>query len=170
MTNSLGVNVRDYKTVLGNFCTGVTVVASTENGEPVGFTCQSFSALSLDPALVLVGVQKGSATWPRIRKSGLFAVSMLAADQQSIGNRFARSGVDKFAGVEWWRSPAGAPFISDALAWVECSVVDEMEAGDHTIVVAAVTSLETGTERDPLLFFRGRYLEFELDMREAVTE
>lgn len=58
------------------------------------------------------------------------------------------------------------PLINGALAWVECSVVDEVDAGDHTVVVAAVTGLETGTARDPLLFFRGRYLEF--DRREAV--
>lgn len=96
MTNSLGVNVRDYKTVLGHFCTGVTVVASIDDGEPTGFTCQSFSALSLEPPLVLVCVRKESATWPGIRKSGLFAVSVLAADQQSVGDRFARSGVDRF--------------------------------------------------------------------------
>lgn len=164
--NSPGVNVRDYKTVLGHFCTGVTVVASIDDGEPSGFTCQSFSALSLEPPLVLVCVRKESATWPGIRKSGLFAVSVLAADQQSVGDRFARSGVDRFAGVEWRPSPAGMPLIGGALAWVECSVVDEVDAGDHTVVVAAVTGLETGKARDPLLFFRGRYLES--DRREAV--
>ncbi|MYU23470.1 flavin reductase family protein [Streptomyces sp. SID8352] len=167
MTQSLGVNARDYKAVLGHFCTGVTVVTSREGGEPVGFTCQSFSALSLDPALVLVSVQKTSTTWPRIRKSGLFAVSVLAADQQAVGNRFARSGTDKFAGVPWRPSPAGLPLIDGALAWVECAVVDEIDAGDHTIVVASVTGLDTGAAGEPLLFFRGRYLEPE--MRGAVT-
>ncbi|WP_406494415.1 flavin reductase family protein [Streptomyces sp. NBC_00846] len=167
MKNSFSTNVRDYKTVLGHFCTGVTVVTSIDRGGPAGFTCQSFSALSLDPPLVLVCVRKESATWPGIRRSGLFAVSVLAADQQAIGDRFARSGVDRFAGTEWRPSPAGIPLISGALAWVECSVVDEIDAGDHNVVVAAVTGLEAGTAHDPLLFYRGRYLES--GIREAVT-
>ncbi|MGC5344424.1 flavin reductase family protein [Streptomyces sp. DT24] len=165
MTNSSGADVRNYRTVLGHFCTGVTVVTSIDRGGPAGFTCQSFSALSLDPPLVLVCVRKESATWPGIRRSGRFAVSVLAADQRSIGDRFARSGIDRFAGTEWRPSPAGLPLISGALAWIECSVTDEIDAGDHTVVVAAVTGLETGTAGAPLLFHRGRYLEF--DMREA---
>lgn len=167
MNNSIGTNVQEYKSVLGRFCTGVTVVTSLDGGEPVGFTCQSFSALSLDPPLVLVCPQKGSTTWPRIRRSGRFAVSMLTADQQAVGERFGRSGADKFAGVGWRPSPAGMPLISGALAWVECSVADEVDAGDHTVVVAAVTGLGTGPARDPLLFFRGKF--FDLDMKEAVT-
>ncbi|WP_338483099.1 flavin reductase family protein [Streptomyces sp. SCSIO 75703] len=167
MTHSSGTDVREYKAVLGHFCTGVTVVTSIDRGAPAGFTCQSFSALSLDPPLVLVCVRKESATWPAVRRSGRFAVSVLAAHQQAVGDRFARSGVDRFAGVDWRPSPAGMPLIDGALAWIECAVSEEIDAGDHTVVVAAVTALEAGTARDPLLFYRGRYLEH--DRREAVT-
>lgn len=156
-----------YKSVLGRFCTGVTVVTSLEDGVPTGFTCQSFSALSLDPPLVLVCVRKESATWPGIRRTGRFAVSVLASDQRPVGDRFARSGVDRFAGVAWRPSPAGMPLIDGALAWVECSVAHEVDAGDHTVVVAAVTAMETGTARDPLLYYRGTYLGDE--GRKAVT-
>ncbi len=159
-------NAQDYKNVLGRFCTGVTVVASLDDGEPVGFTCQSFAALSLAPPLISLSPRVGSATWSRIRRSGRFAVSMLAADQRPVADRFARSGVDKFAGVGWHPSPAGTPVIDGALGWVECTLRQEIEAGDHTIVVGSVDALGAAPTGAPLLFFRGKY--FDAGMKDSV--
>lgn len=159
MSPSPGPAVREYKSVLGRFCTGVTVVASMCDGIPDGFTCQSFSALSLEPPLVLVCVRKESATWPRIRRTGRFAVSVLAADQQAVGDRLARPGGNRFTDVAWRPSPGGLPLVEGALAWVECAVRDEIDAGDHLVVTAEVTALEAGSADEPLLFYRGRYLE-----------
>lgn len=160
-------DARDYKNVLGHFCTGVAVVAALDDGKPVGFTCQSFSALSLTPPLISLSPRTGSLTWPRIRRSGLFAVSVLAADQQPVADRFARSGIDKFVGIDWHPSPAGVPVIDGALGWVQCTLVQEIEAGDHTIVVASVDELGgANTDAAPLLFFRGKY--FDSGMKESV--
>ncbi len=149
-----------YKDVLGRFCTGVTVVTSLDGaGVPIGFTCQTFSSLSLQPALVQLSVQHTSTTWPRIREQGRFVVNILAADHADVAMRFARSGTDKFAGVPWQSSPSGLPIFNGVLAWIECSLTQEVAAGDHAIVIGAVDALAEDRDREPLLFFRGELLD-----------
>lgn len=146
----------DYRDVLGRFCTGVTVVTSLGCGDlPVGFTCQTFSSLSLQPPLVQLSVQHSSTTWPSIRAHGRFAVNILATDHADVALRFARSGTDKFAGMPWRVSPTGLPIFDGVLAWIECSLAEEVTAGDHTIVIASVDALADERDSDPLLFFRG---------------
>src|SRR5271170_3985801 len=90
-----------FRRVMSHFCTGVVVVAATEGGEPAGLTCQAFSALSLDPPLVVLGIGSRSTSWPRIERQGRFCVSMLSARQQAIAERFAVSGAPKFEGLDW---------------------------------------------------------------------
>ena len=167
MTKPTSTSAHDYKAVLGRFCTGVTVITSLDEGEPVGFTCQAFTALSMEPPLVLLCPQKTSTTWPRIRRAGRLAVNMLSDRQRETGRRFARTGVDRFSGVEWRPSPSGMPLLPGTLAWLECHVVEEIDAGDHTIVVASVDDLATGQAGHPLLFFQGRFLDY--DLKEAVS-
>ncbi|MEV7005210.1 flavin reductase family protein [Streptosporangium sp. NPDC051022] len=167
MNEPTSTDAHQYKTVLGHFCTGVTVVTALDGDEPVGFTCQAFSALSLRPPQVLLCPQKTSTTWPRIRRSGRLAINMLGAGQREIGRRFARTGVDRFAGVGWRPSPAGLPLIDGALAWLECRVVEEIDAGDHMIAVASVGELGVGQAEHPLLFFRGEFVGYEV--KEAVS-
>ncbi|WP_327048462.1 flavin reductase family protein [Microbispora sp. NBC_01189] len=167
MTKLTSTNAHDYKAVLGHFCTGVTVITSLDEGRPVGFTCQAFSALSIEPPLVLLCPQKTSTTWPRIRRAGRLAVNVLSDRQREIGRRFARTGIDRFAGVEWHPSPSGLPLLPDTLAWLECHVVEEIDAGDHSVVVASVDDLAAGPARHPLLFFQGRFLDY--DLQEAVS-
>jgi 3-hydroxy-9,10-secoandrosta-1,3,5(10)-triene-9,17-dione monooxygenase reductase component len=153
------------RSVLGRFCTGVTVVSAvTETGTPVGFACQSFSSLSLDPPLVSFSVARGSASWPRIARAGAFCVSVLAADQLAACRAFAVSGAtgaDKFAGLDWSPAPgSGAPRLAGALAWVDCAIQAVHTGGDHLIVVGRVQALAVGREEaGPLLFYRGGFGE-----------
>lgn len=146
--------------VLGHFASGVTVITgidpADESGRPAGFACQSFHALSLEPPLVCLCVGKLSTTWPRIRASGRFAVNILGAHQEGLSRAFAISGVDKFAGVRWSASPLGSPLLDAALGWVDCTVGEIHDGGDHEIVVGNVVSL-AARGSDPLLFFRGAY-------------
>ncbi len=143
--------------VLGHFASGVVVVTAVGGEGPVGFTCQSFASLSLDPPLVTFAPARSSSTWPRIREVGRFCVNVLADHHQEWSAAFARSGADKFAGVTWRGSPAGAPVLDGVCAWVDCSLVDEYDGGDHTIVVGRVHDLGADEARLPLLFHRGRY-------------
>jgi 3-hydroxy-9,10-secoandrosta-1,3,5(10)-triene-9,17-dione monooxygenase reductase component len=146
-----------YRAVLGAFCSGVTVLTAVDgDGMPLGMTCQSFSALSLDPPLVLVAPARTSTTWPRIRAARGFCVNVLADGQRHVSDGMSRSGTDKFAGVGWTASAHGRPRIAGAAAWIECDVHDEHDGGDHTLVVGAVRELVDGG-RLPLLFHRGGY-------------
>lgn len=148
---------QDLRAVLGHFCSGLTVVTAVNDQGPVGFTCQSFSSLSLDPPLVSFSPARTSTTWPQIRSVGVFAVNILSAHQDSISNGFARSGADKFAGVQWSPGPLGSPLLHDVVAWAECRLWGEYDGGDHTIVAAEVLSLQANTPAQPLLFFQGGY-------------
>ncbi len=144
------------RSVLGHFPSGVTIVTGTTPDGPAGFTCQSFSSLSLDPPLVLVLPSRRSLSWPGIQETGRFCVNVLAEDQRELSTAFARSGGDKFAGVEWAASDLGSPILAGATAWIDCSLHAVHEGGDHLIVVGAVHDL-AAAEAAPLVFHRGGY-------------
>ncbi|WP_406437072.1 flavin reductase family protein [Streptomyces sp. NBC_00631] len=156
------VDQAEFRRVLGNFATGVTVItAPATEGEPspAGFACQSFSSLSLDPPLICFMVGRTSATWPRIARTGVFCVNVLGAGQGELCRAFAVSGADKFAGVPYDAAPAsGSPRLTGAAAWIDCTVHAVHTGGDHLIVVGRVTALGTGeAPGGPLLFHRGRF-------------
>jgi 3-hydroxy-9,10-secoandrosta-1,3,5(10)-triene-9,17-dione monooxygenase reductase component len=143
--------------VLGHFASGVVVVTAGGPDGPLGLTCQSFASLSLDPPLVMFAPARTSSTWPRIRNVGTFCVNVLAEDQEELSVGFARSGVDKFAGVSWRRGPDDAPVLDGVCAWIGCTLWREYDGGDHTIVVGRVHDLAADPSKSPLLFHRGRY-------------
>ena len=143
--------------VLGHFASGVTVVTALTEEGPLGFTCQSFSSLSLDPPLVVFAPGRTSQTWPRLRAIGRFCVNVLAEGQHDVSRAFARSGVGKFAGVHWMPSRLGNPVLDDVVAWIEAELWAEYDGGDHTIVAARVLDLDALPDRRPLLYHRGSY-------------
>ena len=148
----------DFRQAMANFCTGVTVVTGLSDGVPVGFTAQSFVSLSLEPPLIAVCPGKSSSSWPRIRAAGGFCINILAADQMAICQAMAKSGADKFADIDWRSGVTGAPIIAGSLAYVDCLLHAEHEAGDHFIAVGEVKdfSLVKGDE-SPLLYFRSGF-------------
>jgi flavin reductase (DIM6/NTAB) family NADH-FMN oxidoreductase RutF len=146
----------EFRRVLGHFATGVTIVTAMEDGEPVGFTCQAFTALSLEPPLIALAPAKSSTSWPKIAKAGAFCVNILAEHQAELCRAFAVSGADKFASVSWRRGLTGAPILDGALAHVECDLGIIHDAGDHELVTGTVRSLGIG-EGEPLIFYRGDF-------------
>ena len=153
------VDARAFRDAMGKFASGVTVVTGRHGSEPVGFTCQSFYSVSVDPMLVSFSVMKTSTTYPRIKETGRFAVNVLSHEQAAVSNQFARRGHDKWSSVAWEACGSGNPIIAETLMWVDCTIWAEYDAGDHYIVVGAVTELcpvdwHIG---DPLLFFKGQY-------------
>jgi len=143
--------------VLGHFVTGIVVITAVGPAGPLGFTCQSFASLSLDPPLVSFAPARSSTTWPGIREVGAFCVNVLAAGHEELSAGFARSGVDKFAGVDWRAAPSGAPGLEGVSAWIDCTLWNEYDGGDHTVVVGLVQDLGADPDRQPLLYYRGRY-------------
>lgn len=148
----------EFRSVLGRFASGVTIVtASTVNG-PVGMTLQSFTALSLRPPLVLFAPAKTSKAWPLIHRTGHFTVNLLATDQEDLSTTFAISQADKFAGVDWAPSAQhGDPHLPGCIGWIDCAVHNVHAEGDHYIVVGRVLELVEGEASDPLLFYRSGY-------------
>lgn len=142
--------------VLGSFASGVTVIAGSDGDGPVGFACQSFASVSLDPPLVLFCPARTSRSWPRIQAVGRFCVNVLAEDQQDLCLRFATAGVDKFAGIGWHATDWG-PALDGVLATVMCSVEAVHRAGDHDVVIGQVHELVTLRDAAPLVFFRGAF-------------
>jgi 3-hydroxy-9,10-secoandrosta-1,3,5(10)-triene-9,17-dione monooxygenase reductase component len=157
------VDSRRFRTVLGHFATGIVAITAIDpdNGEPCGLAANSFTSVSLDPPLVAFCVAHTSTSWPRLRAAGIQTVNVLAEHQQSVCAALASKGGDKFAGLEWTKSPGGNPMISDALAWIDCSIEAEHPAGDHVIVVARVHELGVHGDGGPLVFFRGGYGRFQ---------
>jgi 3-hydroxy-9,10-secoandrosta-1,3,5(10)-triene-9,17-dione monooxygenase reductase component len=147
----------EFREVLGNFATGVTVITALDGPSPIGFTCQAFTSLSLDPPMVSFSVSRTSSSRPRILAAGRFCVNVLAFDQHALCARFAARGVDRFLGVDWWRSPGGSPVLDGSLAWIDCTVEAEYPAGDHTIVVGNVRALAVQREAAPLVYHRGAF-------------
>ncbi|WP_182348366.1 flavin reductase family protein [Tomitella gaofuii] len=150
----------ELRRVLGNFCTGVTVITAVHDGAPQGFACQSVTSLSLDPPFVSFCPAKSSRSWPLMRDAGGLCVNVLSHDQLQLCRRFATSGAGKFDGTAWEPALNGAPALHGTLARIEADVEFEHDAGDHTIVIARVSELEVHRQADPLLFFRGGYGSF----------
>ncbi|AOJ33688.1 flavin reductase family protein [Burkholderia metallica] len=148
-----------FREALGHYASGITVIASRVDGEPVGFTCQSFHSVSMSPPLVSFSVMSGSASYPKIRRAGRFVVNILSDEQVGISNQFARRGTDKWRGVEWQESPLGNPIIVGSLHWLDCEIHAEHVAGDHLIVIGEVKALklQEATATQPLLYFKGQY-------------
>lgn len=147
-----------FRHVLGHLPTGACVITTIDaTGVPLGLSCNSFTSVSLRPPLVSFCPAKASTTWPLMRPSGRFAVNVLAEDQHDLCRRFALRGINRFADIGWAPSRYGNPLLEGALAWLDCEITDEHDAGDHTIVVGAVLDLESPGRNGPLVFFRGRY-------------
>lgn len=147
----------DLRRALGEFATGVTIVATADDAGPVGFACQSFTSLSLSPPLVLFTVMKTSRTWPRIEETRRFGVSVLTEEQESVSAAFGRRGADKFSHGTWSTSPLGNPVLHGCAIWLDCTLEAVHEGGDHHIAVGRIDSLGVREDARPLLYHRGSY-------------
>lgn len=148
-----------FREVMGRLAGGVTVVTALGgDGLPRGFTATAVCSVSLVPPLVLVCVGTDANTPGAIREAGRYALSFLHSEDTASADRFAGSKGRKFEGVEWVVAPGGSPLLPGVLAWVECDVEREVDAGDHTIFIGRVTAaaIESATG-SPLVHFGGRY-------------
>ncbi|AKJ08830.1 hypothetical protein ABB07_01910 [Streptomyces incarnatus] len=157
----------DFRAALGRFASGVVAVSGlAERDRPAGFAASSFTSVSLEPPLVAFCPARSSRTWPLLRATGRVAVSVLRAGQEDVSRRLATRDDDKFTAIAWSPSASGLPLIDGALAWLECTVTAEHQAGDHHIVIARVDRLATAPDTNghahegPLIHYRGDYRRF----------
>jgi flavin reductase (DIM6/NTAB) family NADH-FMN oxidoreductase RutF len=162
------VDPAHFRSVMGNFTTGVTVVTAAGPAGPVGMTANAVASLSLEPLLLLVAFDNTARTLQVVRDTGRFGVNVLAGGQEELARLFASKAPEdaKFAGIPH-QVHDGIPVIDGVLAWVGCRLEQLVPGGDHTIGIGAVESAEagerSGDERSargsgrPLLWFRGEY-------------
>jgi flavin reductase (DIM6/NTAB) family NADH-FMN oxidoreductase RutF len=150
-----------FRAALGRFASGVTVVTTCDDdGRDHGMTVSAFCSVSLDPPLVLACIGHDASMYPTIKSADRFGVSILAVGQEALARRFADQRSDRFDGVGYSRGKLGVALIDDALAHLECAVVDRREAGDHTIVVGSVDTAACHQGR-PLVYYRGGYTQLD---------
>jgi flavin reductase (DIM6/NTAB) family NADH-FMN oxidoreductase RutF len=148
---------REFRNALSTFATGVTIVTTmTAEGVPIGLTCNSFSSVSLSPALVLWSLSLRSPNLSNFLQAPHFAINVLAADQRELSHRFAQSMANKFDGVAWKSGAVGVPLMDGAAAHLECRNETRYYSGDHVIFIGHVLHY---AYRDcaPLMFWRGHY-------------
>ncbi|ETK17218.1 flavin reductase [Pseudomonas sp. FH4] len=156
-TTAAGIDTRAFRRALGNFATGVTVVTAADaTGRKVGVTANSFNSVSLDPPLILWSIDKRSTSHAVFEAASHFAVNVLAADQIDLSNNFARPKEDRFAEVEYQVGEGGAPVLADCSARFECEKYQQVDGGDHWIMIGKVVAFDD-CGRSPLLYHQGAY-------------
>ena len=149
---------RDFRNALGTFPTGVCVVTTmSPDGVPIGLTCNSFSSVSLSPALVLWSLSRAAASMTALSGGSHYAINVLAADQKALAERFALKGADRWSGVTYDLGAGGAPLLHGAAATFECFNRSRYEEGDHVIFVGEVERCAWRPGAAPLLFHGGRF-------------
>lgn len=160
-SDSVSIDPMTYRQVLGHFPTGVTVITGAADGKPVGFTIGSFASVSLDPPLVGFLPMVTSDRWAKIAETGSFCVNVLGADQGDLCWQFAKGSIEHpFEGVDWTPSAhTGSPILAGAIAWMDCTIEQVVDAGDHYFVMGRLVALhhvEADAHPVPLLFYRGK--------------
>jgi flavin reductase (DIM6/NTAB) family NADH-FMN oxidoreductase RutF len=154
--------------VFAAFPTGVAAVAAVIDGEPAGLAASSFVSVSLDPPLVSVCVAHTSTTWPALRVAGRLGISVLGDHQEQASRQLSSRAAGRFAGLDWRATAGGAVLLSEASAWLDCSLEQEIPAGDHDIVLLRVHDLGA-TEVMPLVFHGSRYRQLTSRCRQGAT-
>jgi len=149
-----------YRSLIGEFATGVAVVTTNVDGRLHGMTANAICSLSLEPLQLLVCVDRESNCYRQMQGAEAFGLSILASDQEEISNTFARTTAPEagsLLGVAFRQGCLSEPLIENALAHLECRIAERIDGGDHIIVIGDVVAGERLRDAEPLLFYGGRY-------------
>jgi flavin reductase (DIM6/NTAB) family NADH-FMN oxidoreductase RutF len=150
-------NVTNFKHVMGNYPTGVTVVTTIdEKGTPLGLTVNSFASVSIDPLLILWSIDKRVSSYEPFVHSGKFAVNILAAEQGDVCMLFATKGADRFSNCKWELSQHQLPVLDGVAGVLQCKTYQTIEAGDHTILIGEVIDIQNA-DKEPLLYHKRKF-------------
>lgn len=151
------IDPQQLRAVMGHFATGVTIITTKDkNGKPYGLTANAFTSVSLQPPLALVCIDKNVQCYFCFGESKVFSVNVLGEGQEEISRRFATKGVEKFDGVRSRLGQNGVVLLEDAIAHLECKIVNSFDGGDHTVYIGEIIDADSSGDR-PLLFFKGKY-------------
>ena len=157
----MAISADEFRTAMGSWPSGVTVITARAGDQIHGMTVSDFSGASLDPPLALVCAAKSSVTTGVIEEGKCFGVNILGVDQDAISNKFAskKDEFKRFEGLETFTAKTGAPLLSDALVNLDCRLVAIHDAGDHVLCVGEIEEAEV-RDGEPLLYFKGGYGRF----------
>lgn len=144
-----------------HFPTGVTAICSLVEGVPVGMAASSFTSVSLDPPLVSVCVARSSKTWPILRAASHVGVSVLSEDHGIVARALAAKSGNRFVSVDWTAEQEGSIFVSGSVLWLECTIVREIPAGDHEIILLGVERVGSNSAVSPIIFHGSRFRALE---------
>lgn len=145
-------DARQFRAALARYPSGVVAVCALTSGRPQGLAASSFTSVSLDPPLVMFCVAHTSSTWPIIRRAASIGVSVLGEDHAALGRKLAGDRHERFQGVQWDSSPQGAVVVTGAALSLCCTLLTEIPAGDHDIVLLRVNSATANKDVAPLVF------------------
>jgi flavin reductase (DIM6/NTAB) family NADH-FMN oxidoreductase RutF len=165
----MAIALPDFRGTLARFATGVTVVTTTLDQSHFGLTVNAFCAVSLDPPLILVSLDHKSQTYPIIRQSGVFAVNILAQEQEPLALRFASKDlqVKTFEDIPLQAGVTGSPLFEQSVARIECRVASEYPGGDHALMLGEVVHVDfsaNSQEKTPLLYYRSSFVMFQREI------
>ncbi len=156
----MSLDPREFRNALGRFATGVCVITAEDKGQPFGMTVNSFASVSLDPALVLWSIQKDSECAPIFENVTRYGINVLTDEQQATSNQYAKKGEHNLVDGTFRQGVSGAYVLKDAMTSFECEVEQCIDAGDHVIILGKVIEMSNDpADRNPLLFFSGKYRE-----------
>lgn len=151
------MNINDFKHAVGKFPTGVCIITTQYQNQLFGFTANSFVSVSLSPALISFCLDKKALSLKAFEHSEYFVVSILAEGQASIANKFAHSGVEKFADTDYFLSSHQIPVISESISHLECKNYKNIDCGDHIIFIGLVEKVSINDSKKPLLYYGKAY-------------
>jgi 3-hydroxy-9,10-secoandrosta-1,3,5(10)-triene-9,17-dione monooxygenase reductase component len=159
-SESAPFSAAEFRTALGRFATGVTLVTAADASGPLGLVVNAFTSVSLEPPLIAICPSRHSFTWSRMRRCKRFGVNVLAAEHAEYVRHATNPEADRFLGIDHQLTKSGVPRIGSAIAFLDCEPTSEHLAGDHWLVVARVHKLLADPSRDPLIFSDGRLRSF----------
>ena len=161
------VTASDFRNAMRQLTGGVSVITAGKGRDISGMTVTSVSSLSVEPASLIVSLNRESSSWPLVKRYGFFGVNILTSDQIDIAERFTGKGglkgADRFAGAQWTTRASGVPLLADALAAIDCEVEDVVERHSHAIVIGRVLDVAVSARTAALAYWQGRYVAIDQD-------
>ena len=157
----------DFRGAMRQLTGGVSVITAGRGKDISGMTVTSVASLSVEPAALIVSINREASSWPLVKRHGFFGVNILASDQIDIAERFTGKGglkgAARFAGAEWVTRVSGVPLLVGALAAIDCEVEDIVERHSHAIVIGRVLDLQLSARTAALAYWQGQYVAIDRD-------
>ena len=161
------ISPADFRGAMRQLTGGVSVITAGRGKDISGMTVTSVSSLSVEPATLIVSINREASSWPLVKRYGFFGVNILTSDQLDIAERFTGKGglkgAERFAGAEWTTRASGVPLLAGALAAIDCEVEDMIERHSHAIVIGRVLDLQLSTRTAALAYWQGQYIAVDRD-------